>query len=146
MTKADVAGVDESSTAACQGSQSQLHGAALQTGTRERSLREDDGMAALSARSAAGNGADKAFGVEGLRGAEASEQAGAKGKDKVVVGYWREHSILTHVIIRNAGHMVWSPPHLLGWVFLVVPHYNTARSLRADIAQLYTDSCCMSCS
>lgn len=25
-----------------------------------------------------------------------------------VVGYWRKHSTLTHVVIRNAGHMV---PH-----------------------------------
>ena len=26
--------------------------------------------------------------------------------DGQVVGYWREHSTLTHVVIRNAGHMV----------------------------------------
>ena len=113
MTKADVAGVDESSAAVSQGSQLQSHGAASQTGTRARSLREDDDRAVLSTSSAAGNGADRAFGLEGLRGAEGCEQAGAEGKDKVVVGYWREHSTLTHVTIRNAGHMVWSPPHLL---------------------------------
>lgn len=37
-------------------------------------------------------------------------QAGrAAGKSEgEVVGYWREHSTLSHVVVRNAGHMV---PH-----------------------------------
>lgn len=28
--------------------------------------------------------------------------------DSVVLGYWKQHSTLTHVAVRNAGHMV---PH-----------------------------------
>ncbi len=34
-------------------------------------------------------------------------RAAAKSEGEVV-GYWREHSTLSHVVIRNAGHMV---PH-----------------------------------
>ena len=104
MEKADVSDVDESAAAACNASRSQPQDRAPQTGTQERSLREDGDIAALSASSAAG--ADRASGAEILRSAEDPEQAGAEGKDKVVVGYWREHSTLTHVVIRNAGHMV----------------------------------------
>ena len=26
--------------------------------------------------------------------------------EEVVVGYWKQHSLLTHVVLRNAGHMV----------------------------------------
>ncbi|CAK0783932.1 hypothetical protein CVIRNUC_007135 [Coccomyxa viridis] len=34
--------------------------------------------------------------------------AGAGKGEQVVVGYWKQHSLLTHVVLRNAGHMV---PH-----------------------------------
>lgn len=30
----------------------------------------------------------------------------AGGHHEKVVGYWREHGSLSHVVIRNAGHMV----------------------------------------
>ncbi len=39
------------------------------------------------------------------------ERAGKKPRGQVV-GYWREHSTLTHVVIRNAGHMVRALLHL----------------------------------
>ena len=32
--------------------------------------------------------------------------AGAGKGEEVVVGYWKQHSLLTHVVLRNAGHMV----------------------------------------
>ena len=32
--------------------------------------------------------------------------AGAGKGEQVVVGYWKQHSLLTHVVLRNAGHMV----------------------------------------
>ena len=106
MNKADVAGADKSAAAAaaCHGSQMHLQGLGMETSTTERSLREDGDLAVLSASSAAG--ADRASGAEDFQGAKGFESTGAEGKDKVVVGYWKEHSTLTHVIIRNAGHMV----------------------------------------
>ena len=81
---------------ACIVSQSQPQGA------REGSLTVHGDVAVPSRLSAAG--ADRASAVKGLGSAQGSEPAG--GENKVVVGYWREHSTLTHVIIRNAGHMV----------------------------------------
>ena len=32
--------------------------------------------------------------------------AGAGKEEEVIVGYWKQHSLLTHVVLRNAGHMV----------------------------------------
>ena len=107
MNKADVAGVDAAVTAACNASRPQSQGPALQKGTWRRSLKGVDDVAAISDSSAA----DRAPGTEGDECAEDCAQAAAHRKDKVVVGYWKEHSTLTHVVIRNAGHMV-CPSHL----------------------------------
>ena len=35
-----------------------------------------------------------------------ASKADAGKRENVVVGYWKQHSTLAHVIIRNAGHMV----------------------------------------
>ena len=86
-------------------------------------------MAVLSASTAA----DSAPGVEGDGGAEDCVQAAAGGKDKVVVGYWKEHSTLTHVIIRNAGHMV-CPAHLPDSNCTPVTSVRTSEGLAACFA------------
>ena len=104
MHKADVAGVDEAAAKVCSADQSQPQVTARQTGTVQRSLRENDSMAVLSNNSAAG--ADRTSGGGSIHSVEGSDALAAEGGDKVVVGYWKGHSTLTHVIIRNAGHMV----------------------------------------
>ena len=53
-------------------------------------------------------------GDEGPAGPEGNDVSGevlasnadAEKSGKVVVGYWKQHSTLAHVILRNAGHMV----------------------------------------
>ena len=40
-----------------------------------------------------------------------ASNADAGKRGKVVVGYWKQHSTLSHVIIRNAGHMVSQKVH-----------------------------------
>jgi hypothetical protein len=59
---------------------------------REGSLGDDEGPA----------------GPEGndVSGEVLASKADAGKRGKVVVGYWKQHSTLAHVIIRNAGHMV----------------------------------------
>ena len=44
-------------------------------------------------------------GIDSARTPGCNDTAAREGE---VVGYWRAHSTLTHVVIRNAGHMV---PH-----------------------------------
>lgn len=110
MRAADVAGVDVEAAAACNASHSQSQATTAQRGGRQRRLREDVDMAVPSNSSAGGG--DRVSHLKGVGSVEGFEQAGAQGKDEVVVGYWREHSTLTHAIIRNAGHMV-GPSHFL---------------------------------
>ena len=66
-----------------------------------------------------------------------ASNAGAEKRGKVVVGYWKQHSTLAHVIIRNAGHMVSLKgsrasgcqnvriltAHMLGYCMEVLPEY-----------------------
>ena len=104
MSAADVAGVgvDAAAASACGVSQSQPQG------PLKRGQSQDNDRAVPRNFSAAG--ASRASPAKGTGNAQGSEQAEACAKKKVVVGYWREHSTLTHVIIRDAGHMV-CPEH-----------------------------------
>lgn len=47
-------------------------------------------------------------GSSGSNATAAESADGPREGEEVVVGYWKEHSTLAHVIIRNAGHMVHS--------------------------------------
>ena len=67
----------------------------------------DCGADSAPAQAAAQGGRAEAEdpGVDHARAPGFNDTAAREGE---VVGYWRAHSTLTHVVIRNAGHMV---PH-----------------------------------
>jgi len=99
MRKADVASSDAKGPCNASWSQSQaltaqgLGSAASQLATRQQSLRDGVVVQSLSNTD--------------VRAAEGFQKAGCvEEREEVVVGYWKQHSMLTHAIIRNAGHMV----------------------------------------
>ena len=105
MRIADVASSNAKRSCNASWSQSQaltaqgLGSAASQLVTRQQSLRDGVVMQSLS-------------NID-VRAAEGFQKAGCVGeREEVVVGYWKQHSMLTHAILRNAGHMVRFQPYL----------------------------------
>ena len=92
------------------------HGAFLKRGqpaSDSQSLDEAQGQSAgwhMLQEESAGWSAGSSMAAEGEARAACSGAceggAGAGKGEEVVVGYWKQHSLLTHVVLRNAGHMV----------------------------------------
>ncbi|KAK9835972.1 hypothetical protein WJX81_002745 [Elliptochloris bilobata] len=94
--------------------------------------------------SAAGQGVGAARGrvLDPIDDLARASHPGTARRGGEVVGYWREHATLTHVVIRNAGHMV---PHdrplvaqemLRRWVKDALRHEGAAREGAAAAAEV----------
>ena len=93
------------------------HGAFLRRGqpaSDSQSLDEAQGQGAgrhmlteeTAERSASGSMAAEEEEVGAACSGACEGGAGAGKGEEVVVGYWKQHSLLTHAVLRNAGHMV----------------------------------------
>ena len=69
-------------------------------------------------------------------GSMAAKEEGAGKGEEVVVGYWKQHSLLTHVVLRNAGHMVRCRLHMLDPLRSCLP--STVVSVRTHNGRITT--------